>query len=46
MIYEMEREFLISLTADEREAFYTIMDKLQNRARDIFTGKNPWKKFL
>jgi MarR family transcriptional regulator, lower aerobic nicotinate degradation pathway regulator len=46
MIYEMEREFLISLTADEREAFYTIMDKLQARARDIFTGKNPWKKFV
>jgi DNA-binding MarR family transcriptional regulator len=46
MIYEMEREFLISLTADEREAFYTIMDKLQVRARDIFSGKNPWKKFV
>lgn len=46
MIYEMEREFLISLTAGEREAFYTIMDKLQARARDVFTGKNPWKKFV
>ena len=46
MIYEMEREFLISLTAGEREAFYAIMDKLQARARDIFTGKNPWKKFV
>ncbi len=46
MISEMEREFLIALTAGEREALYTILDKLQTRAQQIFAGKAPWKKFV
>jgi DNA-binding MarR family transcriptional regulator len=46
MIYEMERELLIALSAEEREIFYSIMDKLQIRARQIFVGKDPWKKFV
>lgn len=45
MIYEMEREFLIVLSAEEREALYTMLDKLENRAKQIFSGKAPWKKF-
>jgi DNA-binding MarR family transcriptional regulator len=45
MITEMEREFVIALSGEEREALYTILDKLQTRAKQIFTGKAPWKKF-
>ncbi len=46
MISTMEREFLIALSAEEREAFYTILDKLQTRANQIFSGKMPWRKFV
>jgi DNA-binding MarR family transcriptional regulator len=46
MISEMEREFLIALSAEEREALYTILDKLQMRAKQLFAGKTPWKKFV
>lgn len=46
MIAEMEREFLIALSAEEREALYTILDKLQTRAGQIFAGNTPWKKFV
>jgi DNA-binding MarR family transcriptional regulator len=46
MIYEMEREFLIALSAEERETLYTVLDKLQTRAKQIFSGKAPWKKFI
>jgi DNA-binding MarR family transcriptional regulator len=45
MIYRMEREFLIALSGDEREALYAIMDKLQVRAKQLFSGKRPWKRF-
>lgn len=46
MIADMEREFLIALSAEEREALYTILDKLQTRAGQIFTGHAPWKRFV
>lgn len=46
MIVEMEREFLIALSPGERETLYTILDKLQTRAQQIFVGKMPWKKFV
>lgn len=46
MIARMEREFLIALSAREREALYAILDKLQTRARQIFAGKAPWQNFV
>lgn len=46
MIAAMEREFLTILSRDEREALYETMDKLQERADELFKGKEPWSRFM
>jgi DNA-binding MarR family transcriptional regulator len=42
MIVDMEREFLIVLSRDERESFYTLLDRLQARADQVFADKRLW----
>ena len=46
MISTMECEFRIALSGAERETLYIILDKLQTRATQIFSGKTPWRKFV
>jgi DNA-binding MarR family transcriptional regulator len=43
MIADMEREFLIVLSADQRESLYALLDRLQARADQIFAEKRLWK---
>jgi len=42
----MEREFLVALSAPEREALYRILDQLQDKAGQVFSGTRPWQRFL
>ena len=42
MIAEMERELLIILSRDERESLYALLDRLQERAEQVFNGKRAW----
>jgi DNA-binding MarR family transcriptional regulator len=44
--YIIEAEFLSVLRPAEREMLYAIMDKLQTRAKDLFDGRQPWRKIL
>ena len=46
VIYGMEREFLVALSAPEREALYRILDQLQDKAGQVFSGTRPWQRFL
>jgi len=43
MIADMEREFLMVLSPDQRESFYALLDRLQARADQIFAEKRLWK---
>jgi DNA-binding MarR family transcriptional regulator len=42
MIVDMEREFLIVLSRDERDSFYMLLDRLQARADQVFADKRRW----
>ena len=46
MIARMEREFLTILSRSEREGLYQALDKLQERADQLFKGKEPWSRFI
>lgn len=46
MIARMEKEFLTVLLRSEREDLYKILDKLQERANQLFKGKQPWTQFV
>jgi DNA-binding MarR family transcriptional regulator len=42
MIVDMEREFLIVLSRDERNSFYALLDRLQARADQVFAENRLW----
>ncbi|MBI2737582.1 MAG: winged helix-turn-helix transcriptional regulator [Rhodospirillales bacterium] len=42
MIADMEREFLIVLSRNERESLYSLLDRLQARADQLFGEKRLW----
>jgi DNA-binding MarR family transcriptional regulator len=42
IIADMEREFLLVLSRNEREAFYAVLDRLQARADQVFSGRRLW----
>jgi len=46
MIAVMEREFLVTLPTRDRDVFYRILDELQGRANQLFSGARPWTRFV
>jgi DNA-binding MarR family transcriptional regulator len=42
----LELEFLGVLTPDELETLYTVLDKLADRAADIFAAKDAWRELM
>jgi len=42
----IEREFLETLRPVERTMFYRILDKLERRAAEIFSGKHAWRRIV
>jgi DNA-binding MarR family transcriptional regulator len=44
--YALEYEFLSVLDDNELASLYTIIDKLEPQAREIFTPKGAWKKIF
>jgi hypothetical protein len=44
--YALEYEFLSVLDDDELSLLYTIIDKLEPQAREIFTPKGAWKRIF
>ncbi len=42
----IEAEFLDVLDAAEKRSFYNILDKLEQRASEIFSGKQAWRKIV
>ena len=46
MIAVMEREFLVTVSSRDRDVFYRVLDELQARANQLFSGTRPWKRFV
>ena len=44
MITEMEREFLIVLSSNEREHLYEMLDRLKTRGDQLFRVKQQWRE--
>jgi DNA-binding MarR family transcriptional regulator len=42
MIAEMEREFVSVLNRSERDSLYDFLDRLKDRADEVFGGKRVW----
>jgi len=42
----IEIDFLGALSPEERDTLYGLLDKLQARAATIFSGREPWNKYV